>query len=286
MVLLPVAVPAPPHLVGAPLRDPRAELGFVVDDGHGREVVDVPAGTPEAQAEVGLLRVEEEALVEEAHLIERGAPDEQGRAHHPVDGARRVATGLRDPDLAERQEAERRDRRRRKPPRRRLQPAVGVDEARPERTDAAMRVHVRRHPVEAPVRRGRVLVQDVDVTTGRRADHGVVVGAEAGSKRLCDHSDVRERGAHRVRRPVLRGIVEHDHLDAVIAVALEGSETREQELAAVRVDDRDRDFRSSSRHEAPVQRASPRATRASRAESTVSDASCVSSHASRSSIPR
>src|SRR3954452_20794059 len=77
MVLAPVAVPAPPHLVDPPLGDPGAELRLVVDDGDAREPVDVPAGAPQPELQVDLFRVDEEALVEEADLVERLAPEEQ-----------------------------------------------------------------------------------------------------------------------------------------------------------------------------------------------------------------
>src|SRR5947209_6522830 len=62
VVLAPVAVAAPPHLVDAPLRDLGAELRLVVDDRRGREVVHLPAGATQAELQIDLLRVEEEVL--------------------------------------------------------------------------------------------------------------------------------------------------------------------------------------------------------------------------------
>src|SRR5207245_2685155 len=71
VVLVPVAVPAAPHLVDATLGNARAELRLVVDDGYFRQVVHLPARLLQAELEIDLFGVEEEALVEEPDLLER-----------------------------------------------------------------------------------------------------------------------------------------------------------------------------------------------------------------------
>src|SRR4029079_8487618 len=91
VVLAPVAVPAAPHLVDAPLRDPRAELRLVVHDRHRREVVHFPARLSKPHLQVDLLGVEEEVLVEETDLVQRLASQDERGAHHTVGRARLAA---------------------------------------------------------------------------------------------------------------------------------------------------------------------------------------------------
>ena len=43
-------------------------------------------------------------LVEEAHLVERFAAEEEGRSHRPVDVTRLAPSGLDDPDAPEREQ--------------------------------------------------------------------------------------------------------------------------------------------------------------------------------------
>src|SRR5215470_10245912 len=81
VVLAPVAVPAAPHLIDAPLGDSRAELRLVVNDSDLREVLGAPACAAQAAQEIRLLGVDEELLVEEADLVECLATDEQGGRH-------------------------------------------------------------------------------------------------------------------------------------------------------------------------------------------------------------
>src|SRR5579862_1205051 len=99
-------MPAAPHLVDPPLGNARAELRLVMDDGDGREELRAPARVAEAPAQVRLLRVDEEALVEDADLVERLATDEERRRHRPVDVARRGSSRLDDPGAAEREQSE------------------------------------------------------------------------------------------------------------------------------------------------------------------------------------
>src|SRR6266508_4916531 len=203
VVLAPVPVPAPPHLVDAPFRDPGAELRLVVDNGDLRVVVHLPARLPEAELEVDLLRVEEELLVEEPDLVERLATQHEGGAHHPIDSPRRVAVRLLDAQLPDGEEPERAHGRRRKAPRGVLPPPVGIHELGTEGGDARIRAEIRGHPLETPTVRGGVLVQDVHVTPARRADDGVVVRAEAGPELLRDHADVGKALPHGLDGAVL-----------------------------------------------------------------------------------
>ena len=184
-----------------------------------------------------------------------------GLAEWEVDGTRQVSARLSYTDPAEGCEAEGADDRRREAPRRVLQTAVRIDEPRTERGHAWMVVEICRQSSEAPIAGGGVLVEDVDVAAGRGTDDGVVIRAEPRTVCLRDHADVGKALAHRVGGAVLRGVVEHDDLGVGAGQRVE---TREQELAAVRVDDRDAEI---------GQRARPRATSASRAASTESSAS-------------
>ena len=113
-------------------------------------------------------------------------------------------------------------------------PSVGIDQSRAEGGDLRVRVQILGDPLEAPVVCGRVFVQDVDVPSGRRPDDRVVVRAEAGPVLLLDHPHLREALAHGGGGTVLRRVVEHDDLGLRAGERLE---TRQQELAAVGVDD-------------------------------------------------
>ena len=106
MVLVPVPVPAPPHLVDPPLGNPGTELRLVVNDGRLGKVVHLPAGSAQPELQVDLLRIEEELLVEEPDLLEGVTPDDEGGSHDPVDPARRLTAGLHHACPAERQEPE------------------------------------------------------------------------------------------------------------------------------------------------------------------------------------
>ena len=61
-----------------------ARLAGVVDDRHRREVADLPARLLDAVAEVGLLGVDEEALVQDAGALQRLPPGQHERAGRPV----------------------------------------------------------------------------------------------------------------------------------------------------------------------------------------------------------
>ncbi len=150
--------------------------------------------------------------------------------------------------------------------------SVGIDDARPERPDTRVRVHVGNHPVERPRLGDRVLVEHVDVAAVCRADDGVVVRAEARAVPLLDHLHPREALADGVGRAIVGRVVEDDHLDrgAALVVALDRLEAREKQLAARRVDDRHRHIRR--RPGAVGHRVRPRASSASSAESTRSTA--------------
>src|SRR5262249_59730764 len=122
VVLAPVAVAAPPHLVDPTLWNLRAELRLVMDDGRLGEVVHLPTGFPEPKLEIDLLRVEEEALVEETHLGKRFAPQHECCAHYPVDLSRLVPAGLLHTEPAEGRQPEGAHERGRKAPGRVLLP--------------------------------------------------------------------------------------------------------------------------------------------------------------------
>ena len=70
-------MPAAPHLVDPPLGDADAELRLVVNDRDLREVLRPPARAAQPAAEIGLLRVDEELLVEETDLLEGLTADEE-----------------------------------------------------------------------------------------------------------------------------------------------------------------------------------------------------------------
>src|SRR5688572_25220701 len=74
---------------GARLAGLRRGPADVVDRGLGAEA-DRPAGLPQPLADVDVLAVEEEALVETVDGCERSAADEHAGARHPV----RLARGL------------------------------------------------------------------------------------------------------------------------------------------------------------------------------------------------
>src|SRR5688572_29442408 len=63
-------------------------LPGVVENRHVRKVANVPARLPDPIAEVSLLRVDEEPLIEKASAVERLAAREHERAEDPV--ARRL----------------------------------------------------------------------------------------------------------------------------------------------------------------------------------------------------
>src|SRR5262249_23847472 len=122
----------------------------------------------------------------------------------------------------------------------RLRPTVGIDKARPESGEAGVRVEVRDHPLQAPVLTRRVLVEHEHVTAGRRPDDRVVIRAEACPMALLDHATLPQALPTGRGRTVLRSVVEDVDLDGL---ALERLEAGEEELAGVRVDERDQDVR-------------------------------------------
>ena len=67
-----------------------------------------------------------------------------------------------------------------------------------------------------------------------------MVGAEARPVPLLDHTDGGKALAHGRRRSVFRRVVEYDDLDVTV---LQRFEAGEEQLARVRVDERDRDVR-------------------------------------------
>src|SRR4051794_26098216 len=146
VVLPPVAVPAAPHLVDPPLGDADAELRLVVNDRDLREVLRPPARAAQPAAEIGLLRVDEELLVEETDLLEGLTADEERGRHGPVDVAGLAASRLEDARPAEREQPKCGSRRRREPPRRSLRPPVGIDQPRAERGHPRIGLQVADHP--------------------------------------------------------------------------------------------------------------------------------------------
>src|SRR5205823_1634367 len=62
----------------------QTRLPRVVEDRHAREVADAPARTLHPEAEIRLLGVDEEALVEEPGALERLATQQEERAGGPV----------------------------------------------------------------------------------------------------------------------------------------------------------------------------------------------------------
>ena len=75
------------HRVRAPARGGGAE----VHEARGRVQLDLPSGRPQALAQVGVLAVHEEALVEAADGVEGVAAQEQRRALQELARPRRWA---------------------------------------------------------------------------------------------------------------------------------------------------------------------------------------------------
>src|SRR5437773_11560372 len=61
-----------------------AALASVMDDRHRRQMAHLPAGLLDAQAQIRLLAVDEESLVEVPSALERLAPREHERTGRPV----------------------------------------------------------------------------------------------------------------------------------------------------------------------------------------------------------
>src|SRR5580704_1185792 len=76
-------LPAGKAPLGRHTRAHPALLG-VVDDRHLREVPNAPAGALDPQADVGLLRVDEESLVQKARALERLTAGQHERSRGPV----------------------------------------------------------------------------------------------------------------------------------------------------------------------------------------------------------
>jgi len=124
--------------------------------------VQVPAAVGQPPAQVRLLDVHEEALVEGADPLQGGAADEQRAARRPVHPPRRVPARLVDARLPQRQRRERAARRGREAPRRRLAAAVREHDARRDGTRRGARVELRDQAVDGARLHDRVLVEDDD----------------------------------------------------------------------------------------------------------------------------
>src|ERR687898_375514 len=213
-----------------------AELVVVNRPGiHGEQ--DSPAGVAQALAEVRLVRVHEEVAVEPAHLLGRLAPHEHRARLHPAHLAHACAGALDRHALVHEDRRGERPLDVWKPPGARGGLTAAREELRARRGGARVGVkRVEQRPGRA-LAQLRVLVQQEAVVPARLLQEQRVVVGLAGSALEREQPRVRVALAHRIRRAVGGGVVEHDqlvvHADRV--GPLDRGEAVEQELAPVRV---------------------------------------------------
>src|SRR5579875_3741449 len=170
----------------------------VMADGHAGFVEHPPARPADAQAQVLVLLVEEQALVKSAHQIERRVLDQQRRPRHPG----HLLAGIGRPPVAV------------AAAQRQLRPQavqtavvvglgapVGADQPRPDHLDRPI---ARQHPQKARDARGgeqlHVRVEDQQVGGGGAGRQQVVAAAEAEIGRRAEHSAGGEAAGEIVKR--------------------------------------------------------------------------------------
>ena len=191
-----------------------------MDRAGGRTESDRVPAVPKAPAEIRLLEVHPESLVEAADGVERLGADHHHRPGDRVD--ERVAREIPvfvieafDPPIARRQRVEPDDLGERQPERRkalgrRLWRPVRVRERRAHQT--AGPVHVEEAPErhEALGFEHDVRVHRADMRRSLRGRGAVDSRAIAGIVRVLEHRDLRVGGPHRRDRAVGRAVVGHD----------------------------------------------------------------------------
>ena len=219
-----------------------------VDDLGRRREQDAPAPRAERGAEVDVLGVEEEPLVQEAHRLGVPPPCQQAGAADPVDVAR-LRGAPRRPARGQRQAGRSRPcdhllpqlvPRRDHPAERQLERAVRGHDARPGDGRGLVGVEGGDQPVDAPRRGDGVAVQQEDQLAPAPA-HAEVGGVrEAGVGAEPDEVRLRPSGRHCVRAAVRGSVVDHDDLvgDDGCRVA-ERPEARLEAPAGVEADDDD-----------------------------------------------
>ena len=237
-----VAVAVAGELDDPPRRDGAGRELLVVDGARVRDVERVPAGVGQAPAEVDLVGVDEELRVEAADLARR---PRGGRASPPTapsrPGAPRSPRLCTTSALVQEQRRQQRGAGRREAPRRRLLLAVGADEHRPGRAGALVGVE---RGVQGDGRAGLelgVLVEQQAEAPARALQQRGVVGALARAARGSAITSVVDRvRARHLGRPVLGGVVEHQHLGLEVdrrALARDRVQAVAQQAALLGVDD-------------------------------------------------
>jgi hypothetical protein len=211
-------------------------------------MADVPAGGSKAAAPVGLLREQEEAFVEEAHVGERVRPDEEERADEPVSRdlprieglVRHVLAQTSEPGKPVKEEGlSGLPRRGGKAADRVLEASVRPELNRARHADLRPKVHGLDEVFEGARHEFDVRVQEKDVAASRPRKSDVVPRCEAHVRDSC-HPQVREPRLDRIRCAVAGTAVHEEPLDGDLAERrLHGFERLEGTLAPLVRDDDD-----------------------------------------------
>jgi len=218
-------------------------------DGLG-DVTEAEAGVGDTQAQIDVLHVHEEARVEAADHLERGAPHEHARRASPRDlvGACVSAQGPpQEHALEGRHPVERvlerrceddvarvAPRSRQRAVHRRLQRAVRVDEPREHRAERDVGVERGEQRRYGARRELAVAVRDQHRAAAARGGAGVDRSTEADVVGTLDDAHVRELRRHHRLGAVGRSVVDDDGLDRDAGGRrLEGVETAHEMLTRV-----------------------------------------------------
>jgi hypothetical protein len=216
----------------------------------------LPPGVAQPRAQVGVLAVHEESLVEAADLLERLAPYQQRRALQELGGSHAAAaqrTGAPPPrpvqagDQTRKGEPQgQRHRAERRPDRRALRLALGVEQQRAGGAEPGAALGALDQPFEPVFDRPRVGVEQQHPAPRGCRHPRVGRAAEPVVARLADHT---HRLARELRRALGRAVVDHDEL---VVAATERGQATAKELARVVGDDDDRDGSQADSRPAPM----------------------------------